>query len=252
MTLSPFEQTSDMVLSLEKQNSDERVSIIVIHKDKPEYLNACLQTIAICSVNNDYELIVVDNGSTSQDAIDFLDDLENNSECDKVIRNKENLWWSKAANQGAKAADKNSKYFIFLHSDVLITNRAWIDLLINISESEDAGLVGLSMQNYAMDNKKQDFIEEWCMMTTRECYEDCGPFVEELPQIGAPFIFNMACYYAGHKLRVLKTPIAHHYAIFGVDINDFATFRRAAKTDIYKHWSKVPSRVKKRDRKDQK
>lgn len=244
--MTPFDEPSDLSISLKQENSDEKVSIIVIHKDKPEFLNACLQTVTICSVNNDYELIVVDNNSTNQDAIDFLDDLENNSECDKVIRNSENYWWSKAANQGAKAACKDSKYFIFLHSDVLITNRSWIDLLINVSESEDAGLVGVSMRNYEIDHKKQEFVEEFCMMVSRECYEDCGPFVEELPLIGSPFVFNMACHHSGHKIRVLRTNIAHHYGIFGIDINDFATMQRAARTDIYKYWSKIPSKVKKR------
>ena len=43
--------------------SDERISIVVVHKDKPEYLSMCLQSIAICSVNSNIEIIVVDNNS---------------------------------------------------------------------------------------------------------------------------------------------------------------------------------------------
>lgn len=236
----------DLTLSLIEQNHDEQVSIIVIHRDRPQYLNICLQSIAVCSVNNKYEIIVVDNGSKVKDAVDFLDSL-GESEC-KVIRNKENLWWSKAANQGAKAADKNSKYFIFMHSDVVVTNRAWIDLFINVSESEDSGLIGTSMSSYVLENKKQLFIEETCMLVSRECYQDCGPFSEELPMIGAPFLFTMACAHAEYKPMTLSTPVIHHYGIFGVDANEFAKLSEKARTAIYPEWIKIPSRIKKRKR----
>ena len=42
--------------------SDEQISIVIVHKDRPEYLNLCLQSITVCSFNNNYEIIVVDNG----------------------------------------------------------------------------------------------------------------------------------------------------------------------------------------------
>src|SRR5271154_2319073 len=101
----------DIVFDLQQQTTDEQVSIIVVHKDRPEYLNICLQSIAVTSLNNNYEIIVVDNAS-GQDSQDFLNEIEGEV---KVIRNDKNEWWSKACNQGAKAADKNSKYLIFMH-----------------------------------------------------------------------------------------------------------------------------------------
>ena len=57
------------------ENTDEHVSIIVVHKDRPEYLNICLQSIAVTSFNNNYEIIVVDNGS-GQESQDFLDEID--------------------------------------------------------------------------------------------------------------------------------------------------------------------------------
>lgn len=217
----------DIVFDLQQQTSDEQVSIIVVHKDRPEYLNICLQSIAVTSLNNNYEIIVVDNGSTVKDAVDFLDDLDKQGEV-TVIRNKENLWWSKAANQGAKAANKTSKYLIFLHADVVVLNPSWIDLLINVSESQDAGLVGVEMHSYFMDKQKIDFIEEWCMLVTKECWKDCGTFAEELPMIGAPFLFTMAAQMADHKPQVIKNSLLHHYKIFGMDVNEFERFSEQA------------------------
>jgi pimeloyl-ACP methyl ester carboxylesterase len=82
------------------EGTDEHVSIIIVHKDRPEYLNICLQSIAVTSFNNNYEIIVVDNNS-GKDSQDFLNDIENEV---KVIRNETNLYWSAACNKGVQAA----------------------------------------------------------------------------------------------------------------------------------------------------
>jgi len=206
----------ELTLNLQS-NSEEQVSIIIVHKDRPEYLNICLQSIAVTSMNNNYEIIVSDNNS-GQDSQDFLDDIKDEV---TVVRNKENLYWSAAANKGAEKANKNSKYLIFLHCDVVILNPAWIDLLINVSESSDSGLVGLELSSYYLQNQKVDFIQEWCYLVTRECWEQVGPFEERLPQVGAPFIFTVEAQTKGFKPQVMKNIIAHHYRIFSLDINEY-------------------------------
>lgn len=208
--------------------SEEQVSIIVVHRDRPEYLNICLQSIAVTSLNNNYEIIVVDNGS-GQDSQDFLDDIQGEV---KVIRNEKNEWWSKAVNQGIKAADKNSKYYIVMHCDVVVLNPAWLDLLINVSESQDAGLVGVDMGSYYMQNQKVDFIQDWCCLITRDCYKACGPFPEELPQVGGAFVFTMAAQQKGFKPQIIKNPIVHHYRIFSLDFNQFEKFNEGAMSTI--------------------
>lgn len=208
--------------------SEEQVSIIVVHHDRPEYLNICLQSIAVTSLNNNYEIIVVDNGS-GQDSQDFLNDIEGEV---KVIRNEKNEWWSKAVNQGIKAADKNSKYYIIMHCDVVVLNPAWLDLLINVSESQDAGLVGVDMGSYQMQNQKVDFIQDWCCLITRDCYKACGPMPEDLPMVGGAFVFTMAAQQKGFKPQVIKNPIVHHYRIFSLNFNQFEKFNEGAKSTI--------------------
>ena len=215
---NPLEgERPELTLNLH-DGSEEQVSIIVIHKDRPEYLNICLQSIAVTSMNNNYEIVVVDNASEGQDSKEFLEDIKGEV---TVVENKENLYWAGAANKGVEAADKNSKYFIFMHCDVVVLNPAWIDLLINVSESTDAGVVGLELQSYYMQQQKIDFIQEWCMMVTRTCWDDIGPFEERLPQIGSPFVFTIEAQNKGHKPQIMRNPIAHHYRIFALDINEY-------------------------------
>lgn len=210
--------------------TEEQVSIIIVHKDRPEYLNICLQSIAVTSFNNNYEIIVVDNGS-GQESQDFLDEIKDEV---KVIRNEKNLYWGPAANKGVAAADKNSKYFLFLHCDVAVLNPAWIDLLTQVSESQGAGMVGVELGQYFLQGQKVDFVQEWCLLMTRECWKDIGPFPETLPQIGTSFIMTMRGQQKGHKPQVMRNPILHHYRVFALDINEYEKLVDKAMVEIPK------------------
>lgn len=223
----------DIILDLH-DGTEEQVSIIIVHKDRPEFLNICLQTITVASVNNNYEIIVVDNGSTKQDALDYLSALQQEPDL-RIIRNESNRWWAHAANQGARAADANSKYYIFMHYDVAIINPAWIDLFINIAEAQNSGCVGLETATYQFDKKRIDFIQEWCLLVSKNCWKDCGPWIEELPQLGAPFMFTMRAQQKGYKPQLVgKIPIAHHYRAFSLDYSDFERISEHAMTTIPK------------------
>lgn len=213
----------DLVIPLH-DGSEEPVSIIIVHKDRPEYLNILVQSIAVTSVNNNYEIIVVDNAS-EHESQEFLDALE--KEGIRVVRNEKNLYWSAAANKGAAHANRNSKYLIFMHCDVVVENPGWMDLLINVSESQGSGMVGVEMGSYSLDNKLVQFIQEWCVLMTRECWVDCSKALatqgwpEDLPQIGPAFVMTAAAKNEGHKPQVMKNKVCHHYRIFSLDINDY-------------------------------
>jgi GT2 family glycosyltransferase len=228
----------DLVLDLSGDSVDELVSIIVVHNDKPEYLSVCLQTISICSVNNNYEIIVVDNGSTRQDAKDYLDALDD--EHIKIIRNERNVYWTKAANQGAKAADKKSSYLVFMHADTCVLNPAWLDLLIGISDSSESGVVGTQMHHYVMQDQKIDYVQDWCMLVTRKCWEDVGPFNEALPHIGASFLFTLAAQGKKYQPRCIKASVVHHYHVSGLDISMYERFAEQAALEIPAQMRKMP------------
>lgn len=211
-----------------KNHIHDSVSIIVIHKDKPEFLNICLQSIVVMSANNNYELIVVDNNS-GPETQEFLDEIQDQV---KVVRNKENLFWSAAANLGAKAADPHTRYFIFMHSDVVVLNPAWIDLLINVNDTNKAGMVGLETATCSIYNQTASFVQEWCVLFTRECFTKTGGWTENLPLIGHSFIMTMKAQLKGFQPQVMQNTIVHHYRIFGIDINEYEQQDLMSKTNL--------------------
>ena len=235
---NPLDNTrSELTVSL-KNYSDEQISIIIVHKDRPEYLNLCLQSICVTSFNSNYEIIVVDNGSDKESQA-FLDDVEGTV---KVIRNEKNLYWSAACNKGANAADKNSKYLIFMHCDIVITNPSWLDLLLNVSESTSSGFIGLDTQNYTVGNQDVGFITDHMIMMTRDCWSDIGPWPEELPQIGTSFVMTIKSQAKGHKPQVMKTPILPHYKIFSLGINEYEKLQEEAVSILPRLVSQTQSR----------
>ena len=219
--------------------SDEQVSIIVPHRERPEYLNICLQSIHVCSNLNNYEVVVVDNGS-GRETQEYLDVLED--EGIKVIRNKENRYWSAACNQGVAAADPNSKYFLFLHADTVVLNPAWIDVLVNIAESRGAGMVGTQLQQYIIQRQTVDFIQEWCMLLSRRCWEDIGPWPEELPLVGMSFIMTLRAQLQGHKPQTSSNNIVHHYRQFSIDPSEYERIAEEAMGNVARLMQQAQSR----------
>lgn len=229
---------NEVKIDLARANVQDSVSIVIVHKDKPEYLNIALQSIAVNSINNNYEIIVVDN-SSGQDTQVFLDDLEKDV---KVVRSDKNLYFSAAANLGFRHADKNSKYIIFLHHDVVILNPAWIDLLINIAEANKSGLVGVEAGSYLIGNQKAEFVQEWCVLITRQCFEKISGFPEQLPLVGNAFISTLRAQQEGFKPQVMKNNIAHHYKVFAIDVNNFEKLTEEAMALMPKIVSQAQSR----------
>lgn len=220
----------ELVIDLH-DGSNEQVSIVIVHHNRPEFLNICLQSIYITSNLNNFEVIVVDNGS-EQESQDYLDILE--TEGVKVIRLTSNMYWSAAANRGASVVDPHSKYIIFMHCDTVVLNQAWIDLLINISEAKGSGIVGTSLQSYYIAQQKVNFIQEWCMLVTRECWKDCGPWPEELPLIGNAFIFTLRAQMKGYKPTSMSNPIVHHYRAAAFNPNEYEKMSERAMTIVPK------------------
>jgi len=225
-------QKPDMVIDLH-DGSNEKVSIIIVHHNRPEYLNICMQSIHIMSRLNNYEVIIVDNAS-NEESQEFLNVLE--SEHIKIIRNKTNMFWSDAANLGAQAAAEDSKFLIFMHDDTVVLNISWIDIMINIVNGRKSGLVGHEQGHYYIPTWKQNipYVKDWCLMFTRECWEDIGPWPTELPFIGHSFILSCKATKRGYNPAVNSNALVHHYRSPIIDHNEFSRMGQEAMTVVGK------------------
>jgi len=115
------------------------ISIIILNWNGKKFLDKCLTSISDTTYQN-YEIIVVDNGS-SDGSIELL---ENKFPDVKLIKNNENLGFSKGNNIGIK--NSNGSYVLILNNDTEIINKDWLDNIIKIFESDKKiGVVGCKL-----------------------------------------------------------------------------------------------------------
>lgn len=111
-------------------------SIIIPVWNKVELTTQCLVALSAATDGVSYEVIVVDNGSTDGTQ-EFLKSLSGDVQ---VIRNRENLGFAKACNQGAAAA--TGDYLVFLNNDT-IPVKGWLSALVDeVKAHPDVAIVG--------------------------------------------------------------------------------------------------------------
>lgn len=107
----------------------KKVSIIVLNWNGKELTRDCLKSIIEHTEYPDYEIIVVDNGSTDGS----IAMLEEEFPDVKLIKNDTNLGFGRGNNQGMGIA--RGEYFFLLNNDTLIT-RGWLSSVVKIMDSD--------------------------------------------------------------------------------------------------------------------
>lgn len=113
------------------------LSIIIISFNTKEFIKNCLSSIfENTSKDFEYEIIIVDNGSTDGTVYE-LSSIKMRHPNVKIIEKHENLGFSKACNIGVKAS--NGKYLLFLNSDTLVYKNTLEEMVAFMDYHSEAG-----------------------------------------------------------------------------------------------------------------
>lgn len=96
------------------------LSVIIVNYNTEAFTLNCIESIILYSQNVDYEVIVVDNGSSPGS---FGNQIIKNEQV-RLIRNSQNLGFSAGNNTGARLA--SGKYLLFLNPDTLFINNCLV------------------------------------------------------------------------------------------------------------------------------
>ena len=187
---------------------------------------------------SDFELILVDNGSTDG-TVEFLKDFASKKSNVKVIYNSENLGFSKGCNQGADAAQYD--YIAFLNNDILLPS-GWQDDLFEIFEKEpEAGLISPSQIKgedfkewmYPKVSKRMLKVRKYdykpainpcfaCVMTKKALFYKIGRFDEDFsPAYLEDDDLSWRYIFAGYKNFVSqKSYIYHKFSLTGKSLKN--------------------------------
>jgi GT2 family glycosyltransferase len=119
------------------------VSIIIAVYGRFDLLAQCLDAIPEAAGDLPYNVVLVDNNSPEKDVADsFYQSVQQNTNNVFVIRNKENMGFPYACNQGSKR--RFSPLLYFLNSDVVLKKDAIVNL-VKALDNPKIGIVGTKL-----------------------------------------------------------------------------------------------------------
>ena len=112
------------------------LSVVIVNSNTCELLRDCLRSIIGSTTGIEYEVIVVDNNSADGSA----KMVETEFPWVKLIRNSENLGFSRGNNQGFEVS--SGKFILMLNSDTIVLGDAVNSSVRFMEEHLEAGAVG--------------------------------------------------------------------------------------------------------------
>jgi len=238
---------------------NRKTSIIILTYNNLIYNKICVESIRKYTLENTYELIIVDNNSTDGTREWLKEQLDI-----KVILNDENVGFSKGCNIGIAASDKEND-ILLLNNDTVVTPN-WLDNLKACLYSDDKIGATSSITNncsnyqavsvpYSNINDMLPFAtannvsnpEKWegksrlvgfCMLIKRNLLNEIGL----LDEIFTPGNFEdddlcMRIIESGYKLMLCNDSFIHHFG--SVSFNkDYTKFNNLLKTNSEKFQKK--------------
>lgn len=134
-----------------------KVSIVIANKDHVEDLRRCVNSIREKSTYDNYEIVIVENNSESQEIFDYygelLDmDLKEAMKSGEAVFRKDNITlvifkggfnYSAINNLGVRYAAGD--YILLLNNDTEVITVNWIEELLMYAQREDVGAVGAKL-----------------------------------------------------------------------------------------------------------
>lgn len=118
------------------------VSIVIPNKDHVEDLQRCITSILEKSSYEHYEIIVVENNSTTDEIFDYYKKVQENPNV-TVITYEGDFNYSKINNMGVSKA--RGEYILLLNNDTSVITLDWIEELLMYAQRSDVGAVGAKL-----------------------------------------------------------------------------------------------------------
>ena len=187
------------------------VSIVIPNKDEKETLERCLDSIRSLTTYGNYEIVIVENNSVTQEIREYYDSL-------KKWKNIRVLEWEKPFNYSAinnfGIEKARGEYVICLNNDITVITPDWIQGLLANCQRPEVGITGarlyfpdntiqhagivLGIGGVAgslfvgMDRRRTGYMHKAviqqdlsavtaaCLMVRKEAWEKAGGFTEQL------------------------------------------------------------------------
>ncbi|MEY2469334.1 MAG: hypothetical protein QOF21_2032 [Actinomycetota bacterium] len=111
------------------------VAIVIPTRDRVELLRRCVDSVVNTTNYPDFEIVVIDNGSTDAETLAYLDAIPH-----RVVRHPGPFNFSDLVNAGAAAS--TAPLLVLLNNDTEMIQADWLTLLVDELAVADVGAVG--------------------------------------------------------------------------------------------------------------
>lgn len=126
-----------------KVSGNPKVSIIIPNKDHKNDLEKCINSILEKTTYENYEIVIVENNSQTNEIFKFYKELEKNKKIKIVKYDEEGFNYSKINNFGVKKSEGD--YIVLLNNDTEIITNDWLETMLGNCQREDVGIVGAKL-----------------------------------------------------------------------------------------------------------
>ena len=119
-----------------------KISIIIPNKDHVTDLRRAVTSILEKSTYDNYEIIIVENNSETEEIFRYYDELKKNEKI-KIVTYEGGFNYSAINNLGVSRADGD--YVLLLNNDTEVITVNWMEELLMYAQREDVGAVGCKL-----------------------------------------------------------------------------------------------------------
>lgn len=120
-----------------------KISIVIANKDHAVDLERCIKSIVEKSTYDNYEIIIVENNSTTEEIKELYIKLTENYDFIKVVSFEGKFNYSAVNNLGVTYA--SGDYILLLNNDTEVITANWMEELLMYAQREDVGAVGAKL-----------------------------------------------------------------------------------------------------------
>ena len=126
-----------------KVQGNPKVSIVIPNKDGKDILKVCVDSILEKTTYNNYEIVIVENNSTTEEIFEYYKELEKNERIIVTTYPNKGFNYSAIINHGVK--NSTGDYIVQLNNDTELVTDNWLELMLGFCQREDVGGVGVKL-----------------------------------------------------------------------------------------------------------
>lgn len=134
-----------------KVKSNPKVSIVIPTKNQYDFISRCLNSIREKTNYDNFEVVIVDTGSTDEKVWKLYDEYKKLLPNTKVVKWEKEFNFSSVCNFGA--IESSGDYLVFLNNDTEIITERWVEEMLGYAQQDEIGAVGSKL--YYPDGKLQ-------------------------------------------------------------------------------------------------